>query len=215
MPRTTITIYADDDFEVIADAKRRVRIAERKLDLAELEAQEPTEDPRVGDDVPDVSAAIQAARNEVQRLRDEFDACVDRASARAEAWELQHIGFEDWAKLLGEHPARTVTEGEGDEAREVTHPDDDAWARALNTAPFNTETFGRALLLFVDTDDPDNRTVKALGDADPGTVLAKRVKRLSRGQYETLWTAAHQLNTGGVADPKSLRYSTEPRSTES
>lgn len=191
MPRKTITIYEGDDFERLTDLQAEVARAERAASLA----SSPT---RLGDADPSA----------VQDARDAFDAFVDVAASRAEAWELHSIGFEAWQKLLADHPARKVTEGEGDDAKEVTHPDDAGWE-------VNTSTFGKALLLFVDAEDPEHRTVAKLGDAEVGTVLPKRLRRLSQGQFDTLWITAHALNTGGVSDPKLARYSTGPRSSES
>lgn len=191
MPRKTINIYAGDDFDRLTELQATVRVAERA-------ALRPTETAREGDDDPD---ALQAAK-------DAFDAFVDEAASRAEAWELTSIGHEAWRDLIAAHPPRKV-DGEGDdEGKKVDHPEDVGWG-------FDTETFGKALLLFVDPEDPSHRTVTRLGDAEVGTVLSSRLRRLSQGQFDTLWITAHQLNTGGVSDPKLQRYSTGPRSSAS
>jgi hypothetical protein len=189
MPRKTIVIYEGDDFETLADLRNEVAIAERAAELAKGVPS------RLGDAEPD---AVQAAR-------DAYDAFVDVAASRAEAWELHSIGHEAWRDLLGKHPARQV-DGEKD-GEKVDHPADDGWG-------VNTETFGKALLLFVDTEDDEHRTVTKLGDAELAT-LPKRLRRLSQGQFDTLWITAYTLNTGGVADPKASRYSPAPRSNES
>lgn len=190
MPRKTITIYDGDDFERLGELQAEVR-------RAELRAGDDSGPRRMGDDEPDAVAEAKAA----------FDEFVDVAADRAESWVLESIGHEAWRDLVTAHPARTVTEGEGAEAKEVTHPDDDGWG-------VNTETFGKALLLFVDPEDDEHRTVTKIGDAELST-LPKRLRRLSQGQFDTLWVTAHALNTGAVNDPKALRYSTAPRSTES
>lgn len=210
MPQTTIIIYADDDFERLADAKAEVGRAERAL---EAEAEKADQGgARFGDTKPE---AVTDAEANVRSAKEAFNAALDRACSRADEWELHSIGFEAWRDLLAKHPARKVTEGEGDDAKEITHPDDAAWGLALSCKPFNVETFGKALLLFVDPEDPEHRTVTKLGGAEVGTVLLKRLRRLAEGQFVELWVAAHQLNTGGVADPKALRYSIAPRLSES
>lgn len=188
MPRKTITIYEGDDFERLIELQAEVN----RTELRALDAAEPSK--RFGDDEPDAVAMAKAA----------FDDFVDEAAERAESWVLETIGWEAWTDLLEEHPAREV---DGDDGKKVEHPDDAGWG-------FNTKTFGKALLLFVDPEDNEHRTVTKIGDADLAT-LGKRLRRLSRGQFETLWITAHQLNTGGVNDPKALRYSTAPRSNES
>jgi hypothetical protein len=213
MPQKTITIYDGDDFEKLAELQTQVRIAAGKVALLEKRAAQPAATPRAGDDEP---SELEKAQESAQRAKDAFDAFVDKAATRAEAWELHHIGHEAWVDLVNAHPPREVTEGEGegDGAKQVIHPDDAEWAMILKTAPFDTSTFGKALLLFVDDDDADHRTVAKLGGADPGTVLPKRINRLSQGQFDTLWVAAHQLNTGGVSDPKLARFSVDTKSTE-
>jgi hypothetical protein len=189
MPRKTIVIYDGDDFERLADLRNEVGVAERAAELASGMSS------RLGDATPD---GVQAAR-------DAYDSFVDVAAGRAEAWELHSIGHEAWRDLLAAHPARQV---DGEDGKKVEHPEDASWG-------VNTESFGKALLLFVDPEDGDHRTVAKLGDAEPGTVLPKRLRRLSQGQFDTLWITAYGLNTGGVADPKASRYSIAPRLNES
>jgi hypothetical protein len=189
MPRKTITIYDSDDFERLGELRTEVSIAEREA----LSAKTPA---RFGDDIPDA----------VRLAKDAYDAFVDEAAARADAWELHSIGHEAWRDLVAAHPPRKV-KTEDDPPKEVDHPED---------APFgvDTETFGKALLTFVDPDDDEHRTIAKIGDMVP-TDLAKRLRRLSVGQFDTLWVTAFYLNTGGVADPKATRYSTGPRSDDS
>lgn len=179
-PRTAIVpIYDGDDFQQMADLRRAVEIAERNATAAPL---------RVGDDVT----------SEVQAAKDRFDAFVNEASTRAEEWVLEPIGHTEFYDLVADHPPRTEKDDEGKE-RVI---DDDA--------PFgvNSRSFGKALLEFVDPEDPDIRTVKspAFEYADG---LSKRLKRLTAGEFDTIWMRAYQLNAGGVADPKASLYSTD------
>lgn len=185
MPRKTVLLYADGDFEKLAELRTRVGIAERNAMQAENVPR------RLGDD-DSTSADLEAARAE-------YDAFVDVAAERAEEWIVESIGHEDWRELLLAHPMRKVTEPGPDGPAEVDHPVDLEWG-------FNVETFGKALLLWADPEDEKHRTIQKAGDVALGG-LARRVKRLSTGQFETLWATAYALNTGGVTDPKSGRYS--------
>jgi hypothetical protein len=203
MPSKTVPIYADDDNERLYELRVAVNIAERAL-LEKRLNPKPTENARGGDVVTDEVAEAEAA---LKAAQDAYDAAVDEASERAEEWKLHSIGFEAWDDLLLKYPPRKVTEGEGDEAKEVDHPDD---------ADFGVDTskFGKALLLYVDPEDGEHRTVTKAGGIDLGG-LARRLNRLSRGQVDTLWATAYHLNTGGIADPKVTRFSTAPSSTQS
>lgn len=182
MPRrATIHLYADDDFERLSELRREVAVAERRA-LTELGT------PRFGgsdDAVPEYVTEAKAA----------FDAFVDKAAERAEEWVLHPIGHQEFRDLLADHPPRKAEDG-------ALHDDDEGWG-------FNSATFGRALLTFVDPEDMDLRTVAA--PALTADKLAKRIKRLSAGEFDTLWTTAYMLNTGGVADPKLERYSATDR----
>ena len=132
---------------------------------------------------------------------------MDEASDRAELWVLNAIGHEEFRKLLADHPPRKVTKTD-DEGKdhEVTHPDDAGFE-------VNTETFPKALLLFVDPEDEDVRTIHEPFESIQA--LRKRVKRLAVGEFESMWVTAHMLNNGPVADPKaSPYYDGAPRSTE-
>lgn len=196
MPKATIPIYHDDDFERLADLRREVNLAERRLEVAKAEAEESDAAPaRVGDDEPNDVAAKREALAVAQQ---EFNAFVDEASERAEMWELKPIGHEEFRDLLAAHPPRKVAEGEGDDAKEVVHADDAGWE-------VNTETFPKALLLFVDPDDDEVRTVVE-PKFDTEAAFRKRVKRLSRGEFQSMWTTAYMANQGGVADPKSKKF---------
>lgn len=193
MPRKTVHIYADGDFEMLAELRQKVAIAERTAEAAERHPR------RFGAD--DATAA------DVEAAQAAFDAGVDQAAERAEAWILESIGFEEWRDLLAAHPAREIVVGEGAQAETVTDPADASWG-------VNTETFPKALLLWVDPEDPDHRTIQKAGDVDLAG-LVRRIRRLSEGQFETLWATAWALNKGGISDPKAVRYSTgTPRSDE-
>jgi hypothetical protein len=212
MPRKTIVIYEGDDFERLSTLRAEVGIAERQLSEALLVAS--TAPARFGDDDPD---EITALRESLKAAQDAYDSFVDVAAERADEWVIESIGHEAWRDLLTAHPARkvlanpTAPPNPGEtvivDTREVDHPDDEAFG-------VNTEEFGKALLLFVDPDDDEHRTVTKAGDADLAR-LGTRVRRLSQGQFDTLWMSAFYLNTGGVADPKLSRYSIAPRSSES
>lgn len=186
MPRkTTILIYHGDDFERLAELRREVEIAHRK---AESESTAPR---RFGD-LPETV--------DVQAAEDAYDAFVDEAAERAEAWVLNPIGHGEFRQLLKDHAPRTVSEtDENGKTVESTHPEDEGWG-------FNTETFPKALLEFIDPDDDAIRTVVEPA-FDTVAALRKRLKRLSVGEYDSIWTAAYMLNSGGVADPKASRFS--------
>jgi hypothetical protein len=210
MPRKTISIYSDDDYERLITARTEVDIAERQL--TEKRFQKAGTSARLGDADPDGLAAAEAL---VQEKKDACDAVIDAASENAEEWVIESIGFEAWEDLLEKWPPRKVPKDALPQPGEtvavagemVDHPED---------APFgvNTKEFGKALLRFVDPEDPDHRTVTKAGDLDLSK-LPTRLRRLSRGQFDSLWITAFSLNTGGIADPKATRFSLAPRSTES
>lgn len=179
MPRKTIHIYADDDLEKM----RELRV---ELALAERDAAKPKAPARVGDDAgPDV----------VREKREALDKAIDAAADRAHAWVVQSIGYEAWRELLKAHPPRKV---DGEDGKQVDHPDDEQFG-------VNTETFGKALLLFVDPEDEEHRTVVEMTDGEL-TALGKRLRRLSEGQFFEAWYTAYSLNVGGFADPKLASY---------
>jgi len=195
MPRkTTILIYDGDDMERLADLRREVDIAERYVDnlktrLEDVASQSPR---RLGDDAPPASERVEEAEQKAQEARDAYDAFVDEAAERAEEWEIHAIGHEDFRKLLRDHPPRKVPKEDGE--GEVTHSDDEVF-------DVNTETFPKALLGFVDSDDEDHRTVhEPFGSVG---VLQKRLRRLSAGEFDSLWVTAYSLNNGAIGDPKA------------
>lgn len=203
MPRkVTIPLLDGDDMERLADLRREVDIAERFTERARLSAEEPGSTARAGDDLS--SDAVAKAEARVQVAQDTYDAFVDEASERAEEWVLTTIGHEEFRTLLREHPPRKVPAEDGN--GETTHPDDAGWE-------VNAETFPKALLTFVDPEDDEIRTVQAPFESP--AALRKRIKRLSAGEFDTIWVAAYSLNNGGVADPKASRFSPDvPRSDE-
>jgi hypothetical protein len=182
--KTTILIYDGDDFERLAELRREVDVAERQaINAPPL---------RMGDDPADPAQEAKAA----------YDAAVDEAAERAEEWEIHPIGHEEFRALLKDHPPRKV---DGEDGKQVDHPDDE-------TIGVNTETFGKALLLFVDGEDPEVRTI-VRPELDP-TALRKRLKRLSAGEFDSIWVAAFFLNNGAVTDPKLSKFSAAtPRSS--
>lgn len=214
MPRkTSILIYDGSDFERLSELRRAVTIAERKVAQEKADLERAQDQPRrMGDD--EVSdAEVVAAEAAVEAARVAYDAAVDEAAERAEEWELEAIGHGEWRDLLAKHPPRKVTvevPAEGDEpatSREVTHPDDDEpWL-------VDTSTFGKALLHYRHTDE-DGDTFRTVTKPDLDEAgLRRRIKRLSDGEFESLWTTAYLLNKGGIADPKASRYGTTPTSS--
>lgn len=208
MPRLTVPIYADGDRERLRELKAAVDVAERNANEARKEAAKGVS-LRGGDPVPTegLDEAVKAA--EVA-----YDAFLDEAAERAEGWVLDHIGFREFRELLKAHPPRTTTEvAEDGSTKEIVEPIDKAFG-------VNVEEFPYELLLFVDKDDPDIRTVVELKQGKTNIArdtekLRKRVKRLSEGQFDDLWQRAYWLNKAGVNDPKLERYSPViPRSSE-
>lgn len=204
---TTILVYGRGDFDNLATLRREITIAERGLEEARERAEETAAAPRrVGDEVSDGGKA--EAEAVLQAARDAYNAAVDTAADRAEEWDLEPIGFGQWRSLLAEHLPREVdSKVEGEEGKKVPHPDDATWG-------VNVETFGKALLNFrkVDEDGDEFRTV-VKPDLTPDD-LRRRIKRLSQGEYESLWSAAYYLNVGGISDLRAGKFSTTRSSSE-
>lgn len=193
MASATVPLYADDDFERLADLRTALSIAQGRLMKARVDAEESTgSNQRAGDNDSD---AVQDAKEAVDVVQEAFNDFVDAAAERAEMWTLKPIGHEEFRALVLAHPPRKIFEGEGVDRKEVTHPDD------ASPWDVNTETFPKALLLFVDPDDDEHRTIVA-PKFDTEAAMRKRVKRLSEGEFESMWTVAYMTNKGGVADPK-------------
>ncbi|GAB2970298.1 hypothetical protein [Nocardioides montaniterrae] len=192
----TVIIYADGDLERLNALVRDRVLAEVKL--AEAKAEQATA-LRYGDGEDVVLAeAVEAAR----QAYDDFEA---EAADRAEAWELQPIGHTEFRELVAAHPARRIPNPEAGapgEPATIVHPDDAEYA-------VDVTAFGRALLLFVDPEDPEIRTV-----TQPADGLVRRLKRLRAGHFDRLWRTAYDLNTEDVLDPKWLRSSTARTSSE-
>lgn len=189
---TTITIYADGDLERLEELYLAVVQARLTLQSAGKD-----EAGRFGEDHAEQKAAVDAAEAA-------YEAFVDEAAERAQAWELDTIGHAAFRQLLRDHPPRMIDNPEPGEGKpaQVAHPDDEEWK-------VNVETFGEALLLYVDREDPDLRTI-----TEPSKGVAAAVKRLSLGQFDHLWRTAYNLNRSGVIDPKALRSLTAATSPE-
>lgn len=208
MPRVTVPILADGDEETLRDLRRALMIAQRN---AKANAGVPQ---RGGD--PESDADVTAAKT----AHDEF---LDVAAERAEGWTLETIGHREFRELLKQHPPRTTTHTNDDgTTEEIVDPEDEKFG-------VNTETFPQALLLFVDPDDPEIRTIAEIDidgenlaeEVEPaqhddqgkpiafkhGVKVTRRVKRLSAGHFNSLWTNALSLNELGVGDPKLDRFS--------
>lgn len=120
-PRTTsVLIYQGDDLERMADLRRAVEVAERRV---EMSVGVPRRD---GDAVP--SADVEKAA---------FNEFVDGAAERAVEVRLTAVGRNRWRDLLAEHAPRTVVVDGKPETVE-----DDAGFEV------NTETFPLALLTY-------------------------------------------------------------------
>lgn len=175
MPRITVPLYADEDYENIVDARRKLEQAKSAERLAQSGGTA-----RAGDD-----------NETVAETRAEYEAVVAAAAERAEMWVLHSIGHVEFRDMLRDHAPRKVTDAEGVEA---IHPEDAAFG-------VNTETFGKVLLEYVDPDDDEIRTIvepEFATDKD----RRRRLKRLSAGEFDTLWTRAWGLNVSAVRDPK-------------
>ena len=199
MPRKApIPIYDGDDFERMAELRREVDIAERKYDRAREDAEASASAARLGDD----DTAVAEAKAKYEEAQQAFSAFVDEAAERAETWVLHPIGHEEFRALLRDHPPRKVTETVDGKEVETTHPDDLGF-------DVNTETYPKALMLFVDPEDEEIRTVHE--PFESVAALRKRIKRLSAGEFDSMWIAAHMLNNGAVADPKVSNYYADGR----
>lgn len=187
MPRKphtiTVPMYDGDDWERLNDLRRRVSIAEAK---ARTETAGSVR--RVGDDLiePDDHPDVIEARAA-------YEAFVDEAADRAEMWVLAPIGHGEYRELLKAHPPRTEKDDEG---KESVHAEDAQHG-------FNTETFPTALLSFVDEDDDEIRTIL---EPEFATAAERKraLKRLSSGEFDTLWIRADGLNQKVAIDPKDL-----------
>lgn len=187
--KQTIIIYADDDEARLLELRRDIGLAEAEHEKARKAAT------RYGDGDLGASEKVQAAE-------DAYDAFVDEAAERAEAWELSSIGHGEFRDLLATHPARKVDNDDTSEGapKQVVHPEDRQFG-------VDTSTFGEALLTFKGR--RGRRTI-----IEPTEDLLDRLEDLSAGQFDTLWVTAYYLNLGGPSDPKAMRFSTDPTSNE-
>lgn len=200
MPKVTVPIYSDDDQERLNELHRATLVAQRNAQAKALQVL------RIGDDAEDDA--------EKKRVEKEYDAFLDEAAERAEAWVLQSIGFREFRRLLNEHPPRMVTKtAEDGTVTDEMHLEDEDWG-------INTETFPEDLLYYIDPEDSDSRTILEL-DVDGRDIatdtaaIRKRARRLSEGQFNALWTNAFTLNKADVSDPKFNRFlPATPRSPE-
>lgn len=184
--RETVNIYADGDLDRLAELLAAVAVAEARAAQARS-----GESRRHGD-------AFDVEDDAVQEAQAAYNAALDEAAERADAWTVDHIGHTEFRELLKAHPPRKVDvePEDGETAKQVIHPEDEGLG-------VNMERFPSALLLYVDPDDPEIRTI-----VDPEDGVARKVKRLSLGQFQTLFAAAWRANTGGPLDPKATRFST-------
>lgn len=197
--RHTVLIYTDGDMEQLVDLRTRVGIAERNAHRADLVPAAPRRRGDTGETAADQTLALIDAQAA-------YAAFADEAAERAEAWIVETIGHVEFRELLREHLPRKITETDADgNAVEVVHPEDRGFM-------VNTDTFPQALLHFVDPDDETHRTV--VGPVfDSEVAFRKRLRRLSAGQFDTLWISALNLNRGLVADPKAERFSSAIRTS--
>ena len=208
MPKITVPIYADGDRERLRELEAAVEVAKRNAKAAEAAAKGVSA--RGGDPLP-----TDGLEDEVKAAEAAYDAFLDEAAERAEGWGLDHIGFREFRQLLKDHPPRVISTevAEDGTTKETFDPIDAAWG-------VDTEEFPEKLLLFVDEEDAEVRTVVELKQGNVNIAknpekLRKRVRRLSEGQFDALWTKAFLLNKAGVNDPKLERFSpATPRSNE-
>lgn len=210
MPRnTTVLIFAGEDHAELADLRRRVGIAERKVLIAEAEVENARLAPRmVGDEVPSDDTVTQA-KKAVEDAKAEYDAFVAEAADRAEVWELEAIGHDEWRAMKDRHPPRKVpapTEADP-EAAEVHEDDAEPWL-------VNTVTFGKELLNYRHTDEDGDEFRTVVKPDLSVDDLRRRIKRLSDGEFHDLWSTAYLLNSGGIGNPKGSTYGTTPTSSE-
>lgn len=205
MPKLPVLIYADGDRERLRELKAAADVAQRNADAAaKANAGAPA---RGGDPLPSDETVTEAEAA--------YDAFLDVAAERADEWVLDHIGFREFRALLKAHPPRVISTevAEDGTTTEKVDPIDAVWG-------VDTETFPEALLLFADPEDPEVRTVHEVKQgkiniAKDSEKLRKRIRRLSEGQFDALWSKAFLLNKAGVNDPKLERFSpATPRSTE-
>lgn len=183
-------LWHSDDFETLKELRQAVAIAERNVERAAVRPL------LIGDEQP--------SDDEVKAAKAAYDAFVEEAATRAEEWELVAISHDQFRDLIEKHPPRQVpVEGEN----ETRDHDDDA------DAGVNAQTFGKALLLFDETDEDGDRFRTVTKPDLSADELRRRVKALSHGEYRDLWHAAYLLNMGGVNDPKGTRFSI-PSSSE-
>lgn len=176
-PRTAEKlIFHGDDMERLTELRNAVVRAEAAKVRAEDEAERASRGPRrAGDDLPDISAAVEA----YLAAQAAYDEATDEAAERAVEVRLSAIGSRRFRELLAQHPARE---------------DDDIDAEY----GVNMETFPRALLAFRDGEtrtivDPD------VSEADLGEFLDDEC---SDGDFEELWVLAFWLNKAQGVDPR-------------
>lgn len=218
-PRTaTITIFQGDDMDRVAQLKRAVDIAERRLRIAHLEHDQSSGTARAGDDTSDDTAAAEAA---LGAARDAFDAFVDDAAGRALSVVVQTIGTRRFRDLLADHPPRMVKRkvqrpverrlGE-EEMPEPVEVEEDVEHEDDREFGVNVSTFGKALLTYR---DGDIATIGAPEFADRVAVERFVDDELSEGDFDGLWQAAYLLNRTGSQDPKVLAtWASGSRSTD-
>jgi hypothetical protein len=230
-PRTaTIVLYQGDDMTRLTELRRAAETARQFAAIAVAERDDAKEalaahdaTAREGDDEAASSAALAAtekattAEAELEQREAEYDAFVDEAAERAVTVELHAIGRDPFRDMMAAHPPRKVSvvvdpPPDDDDAAPTTverdHEDDVGF-------DVNTSTFPKALLTWIDPEEPEVRTL-TLVDEPMFTPkqLEKFVGRdLADGQFEEIWAAAYWLNRGGSADPKASRYSAAPRSS--
>ncbi|MGZ8723174.1 MAG: hypothetical protein ACXWYG_03915 [Aeromicrobium sp.] len=194
-----VVIYQGDDLARLAELRQAAESARRLVEAHETAANDGAA--RMGD-APSAEAE-----------QDAYDAFVEEAADRALVVKLRAIGRRRFRALMAAHPPRQVEVTRTDEngvERTVTetHPDD---------APYevDTEVFPEALLTYVDSEDPDYRTIAAPEFKGSKSAQAFIDDELSEGDFDGMWITAYYLNRSPSADPKARRYSNaSPRSNE-
>lgn len=156
-------IYQGDDLARLTEMRRSISLAERGAS---------------GNRLGDADADLPA-------MREEYDAAVDEASARAVEWAMTTTGGTALRALIAEHPPRRK-----DESSELV--DEDA------AFGVNVDTFARPFVLSC-LARPQFGDIEAAGAWYDARTLAEQ---------EQMFSLAWMLNMESGADPKGTKFGT-------
>jgi hypothetical protein len=189
--RTTVPIFQGDDYEKLAllrQSAETVKAAYEKALRAEDEAAKRGA-ARSLDEAPESVALSER----YDALAAEHDALLAEATERSTPVVIQALGRKKWRSLVAEHPAREANEE--DEAVGV-----------------NEDTFAEALLMYVNPDDGEERTILSPEFADAKSRM-RFLDALSDAQFQQVYINAFALNRALGEVPKALS-SHSPRTDE-